>query len=124
MAGGSWEYMASFLGNGTSAAATTMLGKTNAKKEYMELYNGNGASSAMQANYEANSQNYGDAIYETSSAGTSYNSWNVEYSSFPYLTSPLFYRGGTHYGSYSGAFAFSCASGRSAASYCFRAVAL
>ncbi len=130
MAGGSWEYMASFLENGTSSYATTMKGDdyTDTEKSYMEMYAGNGQTSSTtdrQANYDANSQKYGDAIYETSSAGTGYNSWNKDYSHFPYLTDPFFLRGGADNNSTgAGVFAFISVTGGGCTYYGFRAVAL
>ncbi len=130
MAGGSWEYMASFLSNGTSSYATTMKGDnyTDTEKSYMEKYAGNGQTSSLedrQANYDANSQKYGDAIYETSSAGARSTSWNADYSNFPYLTNPFFIRGGNFIHSpNAGVFAFAQRTGEGSRTYGFRSVAL
>ena len=58
MSGGSWEYMASFLTNGTTEYATTM--KTKPAK-YIDQYAGDGATSSAadrQANYDANTSIY------------------------------------------------------------------
>ncbi len=97
MSGGSWEYMASFLANGTTSYATSM--KTKPAK-YIEQYAGTGATESAedrQANYEANTNVYGDAVYETSSKGDGTpSSWNGDYSNFPYLSSPFFVRGGEY----------------------------
>ena len=97
MSGGSWEYMASFLANATNTYATAM--KTKPPK-YIEQYAGTGASNNatdMQANYEANTKVYGDAVYETSSKGDGTpSSWNGDYSYFPFLGGPFFVRGGTY----------------------------
>ena len=100
MSGGSWEYMASFLTNGTTEYATTM--KTKPAK-YIDQYAGDGATSSAadrQANYDANTSIYGDAVYETSLKGDgTQSSWNQDYSDFPYLTIPFFGRGGNYDGS-------------------------
>jgi hypothetical protein len=37
---------------------------------------------------------YGDAILETSTAGSGSTSWHSDFSRFPNLDSPFFYRGG------------------------------
>ena len=98
MSGGSWEYMASFLANGTTSYATSM--KTKPAK-YIEQYAGTGATDSAedkQANYEANTNVYGDAVYETSSKGDGTpSSWNGDYSYFPCLSYPVFVRGGDCY---------------------------
>ena len=98
MSGGSWEYMASFLANGTTSYATSM--KTKPAK-YIEQYAGTGATESAedrQANYEANTNVYGDAVYETSSKGDASNSsWNGDSSGFPVLGGPFFERGGDYH---------------------------
>ena len=106
MSGGSWEYMASFLANGTTSYATSM--KTKPAK-YIEQYAGTGATESAedrQANYEANTNVYGDAVYEASSKGDgTQSSWNGDYSGFPFLGNPFFMRGGD-YGNAAGAGVF------------------
>ena len=126
MAGGSWEYMASFLTNGTTAYVTEM--KTKPAK-YIDQYEGTGVTSSAadrQANYEANKDVYGDAVYETSEKGDgSQSSWNQDYSAFPYLTSPFFLRGGNyHHSTDAGVFYFGSAWGGSYDVSGFRVVAL
>ena len=125
MSGGSWEYMASYLENATNTYATKF--KTfNAK--YQTSYKGDGASSSTEdrtANYEANKEMYGDAVWETSNGANGYYSWNGDYSYFPYLTGPFFLRGGSfNHGSSAGVFYFYVSTGGSNAYYGFRAVAL
>ena len=126
MSGGSWEYMASFLANGTNEYATTM--KTKPPK-YIEQYAGTGATESAedrQANYEANTNVYGDAVYETSSKGDgTQSSWNGDYSYFPYLGYPFFTRGGSCGDTASaGVFCFDLNWGGSSRGYGFRVVAL
>ena len=46
-------------------------------------------------NYSANSDKYGDAVYETSRYGDQhYQSWNFGNSMFPSTSGPFFNRGG------------------------------
>ena len=125
MAGGSWEYMASYLENATNTYATKF--KTfNAK--YQTSYKGDGASSSTEdrtANYEANKEMYGDAVWETSNGANGGYSWNGDYSNFPSLTGPFFLRGGNFsYGGDAGVFYFGYSAGGGNALYGFRAVAL
>ena len=126
MSGGSWEYMASFLANGASSYATTM--KTKPAK-YIEQYAGTGVTESAedrQANYEANTNVYGDAVYETSSKGDgTQSSWNGDYSNFPCLRGPFFIRGGSYTGTASaGVFFFDRNWGGSLHHFGFRVVAL
>ena len=126
MSGGSWEYMASFLANGTTTYATTM--KTKPAK-YIEQYAGTGAADSAedkQANYEANTNVYGDAVYETSSKGDgTQSSWNGDYSDFPFLSYPFFVRGGNYGGTaFAGVFYFGLYWGGSGHGCGFRVVAL
>ena len=68
--------------------------------KYIEQYAGTGATESAedkQANYEANANVYGDAVYETSSKGDgTQSSWNGDYSYFPCLSGPFFVRGGNY----------------------------
>ena len=125
MAGGSWEYMASYLENATNTYATNFK-KFNTK--YQTTYKGTGETSSTEdrtANYEANKEMYGDAVWETSNGANGGYSWNGDYSCFPSLTIPFFMRGGHFsYGSSAGVFYFISDAGGSGAYYGFRAVAL
>ena len=78
---------------------------------------------ASNNNYALNTLIYGDAIRETSTAGTGNNSWYDDASGFPGLYSPFSVRGGRYYyGSAAGLFCFSRGSGNSGYSSGFRAV--
>ena len=88
-----------------------------------------GSGDTRAANYAANSDVYGDAIYETSS-GT-YNSsgdsnaqsWHGDYSYFPYSGYPFFSRGGyCDISSGAGAFYFGSAGGGTGSNIGFRPV--
>ena len=125
MAGGSWEYMASYLENATNTYATKF--KTFNPK-YQTSYKGTGETSSTEdrtANYEANKEMYGDAVWETSNGANGAYSWNGDYSDFPFLTNPFFLRGGYfNYGSSAGVFYFNYNTGGSGGTCGFRAVAL
>ncbi len=160
MAGGVWEYMANSIeeGNsGTQADQIVALKKYEPKfatiykgnSEDGKIDNGNGTTSddglGKLANYKANKNMYGDAIWETSCAnpkgndadktqgivdsdGEKYNvgsSWNNDYSNFPRRVYPFFERGGSFDSSSSaGVFAFYNDLGGSNNAYGFRVVAL
>ena len=113
MSGGSWEYMADYLANGTTSPVTYF--KQNVNSKYKTEYQGSGATDSTEdrtANYEANSNRYGDALWETSNGANGQYSWNNDYSYFPYLSSPFFIRGGSFHGSSSaGLFSFNIATG-------------
>lgn len=113
MSGGAWEYMAAYVDNGSSYLNSY---KTGLSGKYANIYvassSDNGTSettdSARQDNYLANANVKGDAVYETSSVGNSWNgSWNGDYASFPAGSYPFFLRGAYfYYGSGAGVFAF------------------
>ena len=95
MSGGSWEYMADYLANGTQPYMTYF--KENVSNRYKTEYKGDGATDSTEdrtANYNANNDRYGDALWETSNGANGQYSWNQDYSNFPYLSSPFFGRGG------------------------------
>ena len=160
MAGGAWEYMANSIeeGNvGTQADQIATLKKYEpkfatiykGKSEDGKINNTDGTTSddglGRLANYKANKNMYGDAIWETSNAnpkgndedktkgivdsdGEKYNagsSWNNDSSYFPRRVSSFFRRGGSFYSSSdAGVFFFSSVDGGSVNSYGFRVVAL
>ena len=107
MSGGSWEYMADYLANGTTSYVTYF--KQNVDSKYKTEYRGSGATDSTAdrtANYNANSNRYGDALWETSNGANGQYSWNNDYSLFPYLSGSFFLRGGV-FSSSSGAGLFS-----------------
>ena len=113
MSGGSWEYMADYLQEATNEYVTYF--KQNVDSKYKTEYQGSGATNSTEdrtANYEANSNRYGDALWETSNGTNGQYSWNRDYSRFPYLSYPFFIRGGGfHSGSAAGLFCFFDAAG-------------
>ena len=124
MSGGSWEYMADYLANGTHLYMTYF--KENVSNKYKTEYKGDGATSSAEdrtANYEANSDRYGDGIWETSNRANEQYCWNQDYSNFPYLSNPFFIRGGYfHSRQHAGVFSFDYAGGVPVSTLGFRPV--
>ena len=118
--------MASYLTNGTTSYVEYFRNlELGEKQEYAGTGEENNETD-RKANYQANSNKYGDAIWETSrnDAGAAWNlSWNSDFALFPYLEAPFFLRGGGFLsGSGAGVFAFSYANGGTHSSYGFRPV--
>jgi hypothetical protein len=88
--------------------------------KYYDLYTGSTVS--QQTNYDLNTSKKGDAIYETSSAGSGNTSWYGDESNFVKAYNSWFTRGGTYVSSATGIFSFSCNSGESLGSFTFRPV--
>ena len=116
ISGGAWEYVASYLTNGKTSQITYFRNLVASQKQE---YAGTGVAdneTDRKANYQANSNKYGDATWETSrdDAGKTWGlSWNNDFANFPYLNVPFFLRGGTldNGSGGGGVFAFTCASG-------------
>jgi hypothetical protein len=78
----------------------------NADAKYKNVYS-TGFFDASELNYLVTASSKGDALYETSSNGTYYNSWYSDVSSYPCITAPFFTRGGiNNSGVNAGAFMF------------------
>ena len=113
MAGGAWEYTAAIYTGGTSNDNRNKLWEpSNAK--YVDQYTA------------YNNTKYGDAVYETSSSGSSTTgSWDATNSYFPNSNYPVFIRGGNaNDGSFAGVFAFNSFAGGASTGYSFRPVVL
>ena len=136
MAGGAWEYTASYLENGyVKELGTDGAISNNNRYAYGDVlikganktkFNYAVASSDdATSNYGANKDKYGDAIYEVSSNSISNwdDSWNAEFSQFPSTQMPFMIRGGD-YGSSSlaGPYALNANSGEPATNCSFRPV--
>ena len=140
MSGGTWERSAGLVANGSSNL--TDWGKalmdevTKTKNdvttyegtEYVTVYPSNDSGitdwdTASRNNYAVNTKIYGDAVRETSTAGTGQYSWYSDYSYFPGFDYPFFARGGRwHYTTVAGLFCFARNNGRSPYDSGFRAV--
>ena len=140
MSGGTWERSASLVNNGNSRlnefGSSLMYSLKDGKSsEYVTVYetdtsvDNTGVSwtdenllKTNEANYKKNTK-YGDAIKETSTAGTGNTSWNGDYSYFAGLCSPFFLRGGHSWDrSGAGLFYFDRCVGSSGYSNGFRSV--
>ena len=123
MSGGAWEYVAGYL-NEVTPPLTNYTTIYNANPKYKDVYAG--TSSDSNTNYNANTNKYGDAVYETSSSGSSSTgSWDSSHSIFPISSGPVFIRGGRAYlGSYAGVFAFGNGTGNANTFDSFRPVVL
>ena len=141
MSGGSWERTSSLVNNGNSNLTThgsqVIADLKNGKStKYITVYpydsskdntsisnTGANLNTASQANYVKNTKIYGDAIRETSTAGTGSNAWYSDTSYFTGLNSPFFIRGGA-YNNKSGAglFYFNRHIGNSVYAHGFRSV--
>ena len=114
MSGGTWERSASLVNNGNSRlnefASSLMYSLKDGKSsEYVTVYETDTSvdntevswtyenlSKTNEANYKKNTK-YGDAIKETSTAGTGQTSWHSDYSYFAGLYNPFFGRGGGYW---------------------------
>ncbi len=67
MSGGAYEYVAAYVNNGNSNLTTYGSSLVNETRSYMKDVYDMGSVDTREANYAANSDVYGDAIYETSS---------------------------------------------------------
>ena len=141
LSGGVWERTAAIVNNGNGnlnyyGKATMAALNNGGSSKYVTVYphdtdkdntsitsNDANLTEANKANYLKNTQIYGDAVRETSTAGVSQTSWYNDYSYFPGLNNPFFVRGGTWWsGSGAGLFCFLRDVGSSPYHYGFRSV--
>lgn len=122
-----WERVSGYILNDAGQANRTNYGETlviEHSDKLVTVYNYD-VSDTQIANYEANDERYGDAMYETSSKGRDTNTyaWYSDSADFPYLNIPFIIRGGNYTSkSEAGIFAFDCTVGYGATTYGFRAV--
>jgi formylglycine-generating enzyme required for sulfatase activity len=128
LSGGLWERTASYVANDNANLeyfGNSLITETNRK--YVMAYTSEdtgitNTDNASKANYSANSV-IGDAIKETSTAGTGSTSWYGDYSNFASYGAPFFARGGSwSTGDKAGLFSFTRNAGGSSYHYGFRAV--
>jgi hypothetical protein len=106
MSGGTYEYMASYVATGnanlnTNGGSFASTAENPKSTKYVTVYK-KGTTDSMANNYAANSDKYGDAVWEVSNGSTSWFSDSV---TFPYGSIPFFVSGG-NYDSGSGAGVF------------------
>ena len=145
LSGGLWERTTGYVANGKSqlkdyGASIAYEGDTlrTMSTKYTTVYPHNSSydnidisdtdenlSTASENNWIANGLIYGDAIRETSMAGTGNNSWYNDASNFPGLYGPFTVRGGRfHDGASAGLFFFYRPYGYSTPTSGFRAVVI
>jgi hypothetical protein len=92
MSGGAWEYVSAYINNanGNLGQGSTI---TGAAAQYKDIYTVGGTDDSA-TNYSLTINFKGDAVYETSNAGTGCTSWFGDYSNIPYTSNPWFIRGG------------------------------
>ena len=125
MVGGGWDYVAGILSSyKTKSDNYDFNNSATYPDKYFDWYAGD--SNDRDANYNENTNKYGDAVYETSKSGTSIStSWDSSYSYFTFSNNPVFGRGGhASNGSSAGVFAFSNFTGGARSDNSFRPVVL
>ena len=126
MAGGSYEYMASCIKEGTAGTQANMIKIFKGYKyKYRTIYEVGDDNNDRNKNYNSNAKMYGDSLYETSIDSTGSASWNSDYSIYPYFANPFFKRGGTFgSGINAGVFSFTYDTGGASNQSGFRVVVL
>ena len=138
LCGGAWEFTAAYINNGYNRLlmyggmdSNYLCENPDRTTKYKTVYKNSTEDDGKQvynrkfayANYEINSEKRGDAIFETSTAGYSNDSWNNNSSFFVQQDIPFFIRGGDiASGSASGLFSFNGGSGQSSAGHSYRVI--
>jgi len=127
MSGGAYEYTMGALDDGTGVPTIGSSGFTSAtlpESKYYDLYTRGITPLHGTSNYAANADKKGDAMYETSTAGSGSTSWYGDYSSFVVSNYPWFNRGGSYVTTASsvGLFFFNYYAGNSLSAVSFRVV--
>ena len=121
MNGARHEHVAAYVNNGSFSlvnGSRLVNGEAKTKNVYSKA-----SLDGYEENYIANSEKYGDAVYETSANGGGNMSWYGDHTVFPYTSSPFFLRGGYYGGGTdAGVFNFTNGTGVSADSISFRPV--
>ena len=135
-----YEYIASYITNGNSSLSTygssfayTIANATpqtnNRSTKWATAYPYDSSNDSYTNNwtkynsFKSIAYGFGDAILETSTSGIGSTSWNGDYSTFAYMSSSFFMRGGAcNTGSGAGTFFFDSSDGYCYFSYGFRAV--
>lgn len=131
--GGAFEFISAYILNSEAQALRNVYGSSFAtatkSTEYLTIYPHNAASDTAIDNWNAYNNNYrgkrfGDAIFETSSAGSGNNAWNSDSCVYPYSELSFFVRGGeyNYTDNASGIFMFGRAKGSGDVGYAFRTI--
>jgi prepilin-type N-terminal cleavage/methylation domain-containing protein len=120
--GGAWDFVAAYVDNAHPNLALYGESIVSADNKYKDVYL-LGDIDGRPENYNEALNKKGDAVYETSSLGIDYNSWNEDRSNMPVLTTPFFNRGGAYSQTTStGAFNFLSTRGHASRADSFRPV--
>ena len=129
-----WEYTAGYVSNGNSSinsygksyasVETNSNGYKTLSTKYATVYPYDSSNlGATYNNLKSEIYGFGDAILETSTRSGGSNSWNSDYSGFPYSSGPFFLRGGyCSSGSGAGTFTLNAYNGVTSYSRGFRSV--
>jgi type IV pilus assembly protein PilA len=122
MSGGAWEYVSSYVNNSHANLATYGSSAYTSQNKYNNVY-AVATTDSEPNNYALAISSKGDAVYETSNAGSGSASWYGDYSYMPRVEYPWFVRGGRYiHGAGAGAFNFNRNTGDALSSFSFRAV--
>jgi hypothetical protein len=106
MSGGAWEYTSAYINNNNINLTTYGNSAYTADNKYKNIYEVAPTDSESN-NYALTISSKGDAIYETSAAGTGTTTWYSDFSYLARVESPWIDRGSAClYGSSTGMFAF------------------
>ncbi len=120
MSGGAWEYVAAYVDSGSNGEGSNL---ENGDAKTKNVYSEDDDLGAGISNYNANSNKYGDVVYETSTRGKGSTSWYGDYSNFPESGASFFRRGGSYdKGTVAGVFGFIYFNGSSFSDISFRPV--
>ena len=109
LSGGTWEWTAGYIATDVAddnydKYGGSLKGESN---EYKSKYAGTSIKDTDNYLETSNTARLGEAIWETSNSGTGSNSWNGDYSCFPFDIGPFFRWGGSwKMSSGSGTFAY------------------
>ena len=120
MSGGAWDYVAAYINNGDNSLKTNAQSLLDAPAKHKDIY-AVGSPENGENNYNANSNKYGDAIWETSEAESGEKAWYSDFSNFSYWNTTFLYRGG-NWGNntHAGVYAFNYEDGHGYTYYGFR----
>lgn len=125
MSGGLIEMTSGYISNSQSSSSTnaSAFSKMNISTKYATKYPYNLTNDTSSANYTENTEIYGDAIREVSTAGTGATSWGEDTSIYAQIANFIFARGGSYLqGAMAGISAFQADDGAPAYNKGFRAV--
>jgi Tfp pilus assembly protein PilE len=121
MSGGAGEFTSAYVNNGHVNLTTYGLSVLNSASQYKDEYISNGDTPS--GNYTANLNKKGDAVYETSTSGTSGTAWYGDNTYMPYSIYPFFMRSCSYNGTnVAGTFFFDYQTGSAIGNLGFRPV--